>query len=353
MVSSTVRDLPQHRERARAACLDLGCFPNMMEHHSVLDANAVQKSLQMVDEADIYVGVFGFRYGYIPPGHTKSITQLEYERAVAREIPRLIFLMHEDHAITVGDVETGDGAPRIRSLRAHLETERVVSYFRTVDEFYGKLAAALAVELVTPPKAKAKVRISDPSVPDGGMRTPANLHVSRGDLFRIETRADAEREPMPLTIDLGFFRGWIRCAGGDRLDVVCGCMSAQASVMFRVGESIKDPTPEQIPNGARHVVEFGTGTEPRFRLEIDPPTPFLEGRARLVFDVGPSSDDQAPAMTVTAKLAGTVLLRPESFAADRPAGAIGPPLSEEARVAINALFLRLLSARAVRRSFSF
>src|SRR5215213_4272349 len=94
MISSTARDLPEHREKVMHACLRLGMFhPEMMEHLSAVDADAVEVSLRMVEKADLYLGVFGFRYGYVPAGADISITEMEYNRAVERGIPRLLFLM--------------------------------------------------------------------------------------------------------------------------------------------------------------------------------------------------------------------------------------------------------------------
>lgn len=58
MISSTVRDLPEHRKEVMDACLRSGMFPKMMEHLPAGDADAIAESLRMVDEADIYVGVF-------------------------------------------------------------------------------------------------------------------------------------------------------------------------------------------------------------------------------------------------------------------------------------------------------
>src|SRR3712207_2051507 len=98
MISSTARDLPEHREKVMHACLRLGMVqPEMMEHLSAADANAVEVSLRMVEKADVYLGVFAHRYGYVPPGSEISVTEMEYNRAVERGIPRLIFLMHDDH----------------------------------------------------------------------------------------------------------------------------------------------------------------------------------------------------------------------------------------------------------------
>jgi len=78
MISSTVRDLPEHREKVRDACLHQGVMPSMMEYWPALDADGVTASLQKVDAAEIYIGVFAHRYGYVPKGHNVSITELEY-----------------------------------------------------------------------------------------------------------------------------------------------------------------------------------------------------------------------------------------------------------------------------------
>src|SRR5690349_7620502 len=94
MVSSTICDLPQHREEVMHACLRQGVYPLMMEHLPASTTNGIDESLKLVDKADIYIGIFAHRYGFIPEGHSISITEMEYNCAVERGIPRLIFLMH-------------------------------------------------------------------------------------------------------------------------------------------------------------------------------------------------------------------------------------------------------------------
>ena len=114
MISSTARDLPEHRREVMDACLRQSFFPVMMEHLPASDDDAIQESMQMVDEAQIYLGILAFRYGYVPKGHDISITGMEYNRAGERGIPRLMFVMHEDHAVRVGDVEMGEGAEKLK-----------------------------------------------------------------------------------------------------------------------------------------------------------------------------------------------------------------------------------------------
>src|SRR5450759_1347324 len=97
MISSTARDLPEHRKEVLDGCLRQGMFPIMMEHLPASDADAVAESLRMVNEADIYLGIFVFRYGYIPKGYNISVTEMEYNRAFERGIPRLIFILDKAH----------------------------------------------------------------------------------------------------------------------------------------------------------------------------------------------------------------------------------------------------------------
>ncbi|MFL6255281.1 MAG: DUF4062 domain-containing protein [Pyrinomonadaceae bacterium] len=144
VVSSTARDLPAHRKEVLDACLRQGMFPVMMEHLPAADADAIEESLRMVDGADFYLGVFAHRYGYVPEGRDVSITELEYERAVERDIPRLVFLIDKSHPINIDDVEMGEGAAKLKAFKGRLEKERVVSYFNSPTDLRAKVIDALS-----------------------------------------------------------------------------------------------------------------------------------------------------------------------------------------------------------------
>src|SRR5438067_11549673 len=134
IISSTARDLPEHRKEVMDACLRQGMFPQMMEHLPALDAEAISTSLALVDEADIYVGVFAHRYGYIPKGYDISITEMEYNRAIQRGIPRLIFIIDKTHPIQIDDVEMGEGAAKLKAFKDRLQNENIVNFFRSPAE---------------------------------------------------------------------------------------------------------------------------------------------------------------------------------------------------------------------------
>ena len=116
----------------------------MMEHLPAADADAIAESLRMVNEADIYLGIFAYRYGYIPKGYNISVTEMEYNRAVERGIPRLIFLMDQDHPVKPADVETGEGAVKIEALKKRLKAERVVNFFKSPAELQAEVIDSLS-----------------------------------------------------------------------------------------------------------------------------------------------------------------------------------------------------------------
>jgi len=142
-ISSTSRDLPEHRKQVMDACLRMGMFPIMMEHLPASDADAIEASLKMVDDAEIYLGIFAWRYGYIPAGHDISITEMEYNRAVERDIPRLIFVMHDDHPVKGSDVEKGIGAEKLEVFKQRLLTEQVVNFYISPEDLRGQVIHSL------------------------------------------------------------------------------------------------------------------------------------------------------------------------------------------------------------------
>lgn len=137
MISSTARDLPEHRKQVMDACHRQTFFPLMMEHLPANDLEAISASLKMVDEADIYIGVFAFRYGYVPKDGNPdqiSVTEMEYRRAKESGIPRLIFIMDKGHPISFDDVEMGEAAEKLKIFKEKVGTENIANFFKSPEE---------------------------------------------------------------------------------------------------------------------------------------------------------------------------------------------------------------------------
>src|SRR4051812_40250352 len=97
MISSTSLDLPEHRKHVMDACLRENFHPVAMEHLPARDVKATLVDREMVDRADIYIGIFARRYGECPDDGNESYTELEFNRAVERGIPIFVFMIHKDH----------------------------------------------------------------------------------------------------------------------------------------------------------------------------------------------------------------------------------------------------------------
>jgi hypothetical protein len=98
-ISSTFSDLQDYRKAVydilRRARHDVVA----MEDYVAADQRPLDKCLADVAACDVYVGIFAWRYGYIPDKDNperKSITELEYRKAAELDKPCLVFLLSED-----------------------------------------------------------------------------------------------------------------------------------------------------------------------------------------------------------------------------------------------------------------
>lgn len=193
-ISGSVQELSEHRKAAIDACLELDILPNVLEQFPVSAQNSVPECLSLIDRADVYIGIVGFRYGWVPPGSEKSIVELEYERAATRQIPRLLFLMGEQHLVTVPEVDTGTEAESVMRFRTRLASEHLVGFFQSASDLKGQLVSALSSFLS---KRAVSRENRDPSIRKFARAERELLRVfvaSPKDVF-------AERQCMPKVIE--------------------------------------------------------------------------------------------------------------------------------------------------------
>ena len=139
-ISSTYMDLQEQREAVYQSLRKLRHDVIAMEDYVASDQRPLDKCLADVEDSDIYVGIFAWRYGYVPEQdnpQSKSITELEYRRAVETGKPRLIFLLDKEAAWPpplMDHTSAADGGQRITAFRQELEKNELVSYFKTTDQ---------------------------------------------------------------------------------------------------------------------------------------------------------------------------------------------------------------------------
>jgi HEAT repeat protein len=131
-VSSTFKDLEECRENVRRVLRQMKHEDVAMEYYVAEDRRPVDKCLEDVAACDLYIGIFAWRYGYIPPGYDKSITELEYRKAVETNKKCHIFLLNEDVPWLRKFIDKN--AQKIDDLREELSENYTVSFFKTPEE---------------------------------------------------------------------------------------------------------------------------------------------------------------------------------------------------------------------------
>jgi hypothetical protein len=140
-ISSTYKDLAALRNVAKDVILNLHHHPVAMENYNSTSEKPLDKCLRDVSECEIFVGIYAFRYGFIPSGYEKSITHLEYEEAFKREKTRLLFVFDDDTPIPPKFID--ENRSNIIELRRKICNDNTVTILNDFNKFAEKLSASI------------------------------------------------------------------------------------------------------------------------------------------------------------------------------------------------------------------
>ncbi len=152
-IGSTGLDLHAYREVARDVCLSLQLMPIMMEHFEAMGLGATAGSKKKLDTADLYVGIYAHRYGYIEQGYAKSVTEIEFEHAEARRIERLCFVVDPTYSWPPDSWDAEHHA-QMEDFRKRID-KLIRARFTSVDDFRARLMQALIPHVGTAPMPAA------------------------------------------------------------------------------------------------------------------------------------------------------------------------------------------------------
>lgn len=143
-ISSTYSDLIEERKRAIDAILLANCMPAGMEAFAATDENQFSVIKRVIDLCDYYVLIIGNRYGSIFPGKNISYTEMEYEYAISAGIPVLAFIIDDS---VISDISKCDNdkslMDKLQLFKERVKNNRLVDFWRTKDELFGKIIASL------------------------------------------------------------------------------------------------------------------------------------------------------------------------------------------------------------------
>jgi hypothetical protein len=97
--------LHHYQQAAVSACFQLGLVPTVIQNWVVGEGGYVplQRTLEHLRRADLYVCIVPGGYGYVPPRETRSMVEIEYDHAVAAQMPMVCFLVDEQPTVPYGN----------------------------------------------------------------------------------------------------------------------------------------------------------------------------------------------------------------------------------------------------------
>jgi tetratricopeptide (TPR) repeat protein len=100
-----------------------------MENFGARDAAPLDVCLKELRACDLFIGLIGHYHGSQPPGEEPSFTECEYDDALARDMPRLIFLANKGFPVS-SDLWEGDAKrSRQQALRDRVGQDRTAALF--------------------------------------------------------------------------------------------------------------------------------------------------------------------------------------------------------------------------------
>lgn len=144
-ISSTFEDLQDQREAVYHVLRRQGHDVVAMEDYVARDERPLDRCLADVRGCDVYVGLFAFRYGYVPVDQPeavgRSITELEYREAGKERKERLCFILDKRAPWPLDLVDEDRRA--VTTLRSELEAAHSVAMFRNTEELCTRVLEAV------------------------------------------------------------------------------------------------------------------------------------------------------------------------------------------------------------------
>lgn len=256
-VSSTRLDLLNHRARVIQALRKSGIDVDPMEDWTADSTEPKVLSADRVDGCAIFILIVARRRGFVPAGGTRSITQLEYDAAVAKGVPILVYLLSDDSLwISEWDERKSDAA--VSQWREHLVQSHTVEFF---DHRPESIDVGPGIQRVTAPTAP--LRTPPPTVRE--IEPPPNGFVGRA--REIEDALKAVKENRKRIIVIWGPGGMGKSALAGRIsELMAEDYPAQLCYKMRGLEKAGCATPVEV---MRHMISSLVAEAPSAESDVE------------------------------------------------------------------------------------
>ena len=190
--TSELEEYPDKRsfvQAAKDAIVRAGHVPVQMNHFTASDDSTAQVSMDKLNACDVYVGLFGFRFGTPVPGQPDlSYTHLEFETAGNKPgMKRLLFVLDETAtgipAKAIIDTEYGHLQKAFRNTV--LNPQHTASFFTSPDELETQIYQVL-IEAFPPLEIRNSKLCPPPGLPPGYVHRPEEYEAIKAGLLAAD-----------------------------------------------------------------------------------------------------------------------------------------------------------------------
>lgn len=216
-ISSTYEDLKEERNKAIQAILTMNQFPIGMEMFSAADDDQWKIIKEAIDSSDFYILIIGNRYGSIEETTGISYTEKEFDYAVEKEIPILVFIVDSSMSMTADKFETDP--QKIAKLRAFKEkvkqSGRYVKFWKNIDNLETLISQSIS-KAVLRGNRPGWVRTTDFDIDKSYaeiLRLTERIHIlealnsdlkmenNRKPILMVDVHPDLDRDGKPIVQD--------------------------------------------------------------------------------------------------------------------------------------------------------
>lgn len=143
-ISSTYSDLAKERKQVLDILLMADCIPAGMENFVATDDEQFNVIKKVIDFCDYYILILGRRYGSVNEKTGISYTEMEYNYAIDKGIPVLVFALDDSVEIASDKIETDDiKKGKLAEFKSRAMRNRLASVWKDQSDLMGKVAIAI------------------------------------------------------------------------------------------------------------------------------------------------------------------------------------------------------------------
>jgi hypothetical protein len=143
-LSSTFSDLVEYRQAVATAIEMLDLYPERMELFLAQPSSPIDVCLREVESCDLFVGIYARRYGFVPEGYSKSMTELEFDHAHSLGRPIFAFFLDSSHPWDEEFIDNEEDSHCLQNFKNRIDSLYTRTTFTTPEDLSLRVTVSLA-----------------------------------------------------------------------------------------------------------------------------------------------------------------------------------------------------------------